>query len=121
MTRETENRLVGLVCAAHFVSHYHILLLAPLFPVIRADLGISYTELGIALTLFNIVGAALQTPAGFLVDRIGARALLIGALVLSSAAYLVVGIAPAFWVLLMMFTVAGVANAVYHPADYAIL
>jgi MFS family permease len=98
-----------------------MLLLAPLFPVIRADLGVSYTELGIALTLFNIVGAALQTPAGFLVDRVGARVLLIGALVLSSAAYLVVGIVPAFWVLLVMFTIGGVANAVYHPADYAIL
>jgi FSR family fosmidomycin resistance protein-like MFS transporter len=119
--RQAENRLVGLVCAAHFVSHYHILLLAPLFPVIRADLGVSYTELGLALTLFNIVGAALQTPAGFLADRIGARALLIGALALSSAAYLVVGIAPLYWVLLSMFTIGGVANAVYHPADYAIL
>jgi len=121
MTREAENRLVGLVCAAHFVSHYHILLLAPLFPVIRADLGVSYTELGIALTLFNVVGAVLQTPAGYLADRFGARTLLIGALVLSGAAYLVVGIVPAFLVLLAMFTVGGVANAVYHPADYAIL
>jgi MFS family permease len=121
MTRETENRLVGLVCAAHFVSHYHMMLLAPLFPVIRADLDVSYTQLGIALTLFNVVGATLQTPAGFLADRIGARTLLIGALVLSSAAYLAVGIAPVFWLLLTMFTVAGIANAVYHPADYAIL
>ena len=121
MTRESENRLVGLVCAAHFVSHYHMMLLAPLFPVIRADLGVSYTQLGVALTLFNIVGATLQTPAGFLADRIGARTLLIGALVLSSAAYLAVGIAPVFWMLLTMFTVAGIANAVYHPADYAIL
>jgi MFS family permease len=121
MTRQAENRLVGLVCAAHFVSHYHILLLAPLFPVIRADLGVTYTELGLALTLFNIVGAVLQTPAGYLADRFGARTLLIGALVLSSAAYLVVGIVPAYFVLLAMFTVGGVANAVYHPADYAIL
>jgi MFS family permease len=119
--RATENRLVGLVCAAHFVSHYHILILAPLFPVIRADLDVSYTELGLALTLFNVVGAVLQTPAGFLVDRVGARALLIGALALSSAAYLVVGLVPAYWVLLLMFTLAGIANAVYHPADYAIL
>jgi MFS family permease len=121
MTRETETRLVGLVCAAHFVSHYHILLLAPLFPVIRADLNVSYTELGVALTLFNIMGAALQTPAGFLVDRIGARTLLIGALALASAAYLTVAIAPGYWVLLAMFAVGGIANAVYHPADYAIL
>jgi MFS family permease len=121
MTRQAENRLVGLVCAAHFVSHYHILLLAPLFPVIRADLGVSYTELGLALTLFSVVGAVLQTPAGDLADRFGARTLLIGALVLSSAAYLVVGIAPTYLILLAMFTVGGVANAVYHPADYAIL
>lgn len=121
MTRESENRLVGLVCAAHFVSHFHMMLLAPLFPVIRADLDVSYTQLGIALTLFNVVGAALQTPAGFLVDRIGARTLLMGALVLSSAAYLAVGMAPVFWLLLLMFTIAGVANAVYHPADYALL
>jgi FSR family fosmidomycin resistance protein-like MFS transporter len=121
MTRQTENRLVWLVCAAHFVSHYHILLLAPLFPVIRADLGVSYTELGLALTLFSVVGAVLQTPAGYLADRFGARTLLIGALVLSGAAYLVVGLAPTYLILLAMFTVGGVANAVYHPADYAIL
>src|SRR5262245_56238089 len=121
MTRASENRLVGLVCAAHFVSHVHMMLLAPLFPVIRADLGVSYTELGLALTLFNLVGAVLQTPAGFLVDRIGARNLLIGALALAGAAYLVVGIIPTYWVLLLMFFAGGIANAIYHPADYAIL
>jgi MFS family permease len=119
--RAAENRLVGLVCAAHFVSHYQFMLMAPLFPIIRADLGVSYTELGLTLTLFNIVGAVLQTPAGFLVDRIGARTLLIGALVVSSLAYLLAGAIPALWMLLAMFTVAGVANSIYHPADYAIL
>jgi MFS family permease len=120
-TRAGENKLVALVCAAHFVSHYQFMLMAPLFPLIRADLGVSYTQLGLTLTLFNVVGAALQTPAGFVVDRIGARALLIGALVVSSLAYLAIGLVPAFWVLLAMFTLAGVANSIYHPADYAIL
>jgi FSR family fosmidomycin resistance protein-like MFS transporter len=120
-TRTGENKLVALVCSAHFVSHYHYLLMAPLFPLIRADLGVSYTELGLALTLFNIASALLQTPAGFLVDRIGARALLIGALVVSGIAYLMVGLLPVFWLVLAMFALAGVANAIYHPADYAIL
>jgi len=63
-----------------------------------------------ATSLAAIVGAVLQTPAGYLADRFGARTLLIGALVLSSAAYLVVGIAPAYLVLLAMFTVGGVAT-----------
>ena len=49
------------------------MLLAPLFIFIRADFGVSYTELGLALTAFNLVSAVLQTPVGFLVDRVGAR------------------------------------------------
>jgi ABC-type dipeptide/oligopeptide/nickel transport system permease subunit len=66
-------RVVGAVSAAHFVSHYYILVLAPLLPFVRAEYGVSYTEIGLALTAFNTVSAALQTPAGFLVDRLGAR------------------------------------------------
>ena len=69
-----------MVSAAHFVSHYYILLLAPLLPFVRAEYGVSYTEIGLALAAFNVVSAALQTPAGFLVDWLGARILLIGGL-----------------------------------------
>ena len=48
-TRAGENKLVGGVCFAHFVSHYYIMLLAPLFVFVREDYGVSYTELGLAL------------------------------------------------------------------------
>src|SRR5205807_1053117 len=65
--RAAETKLVGGVCFAHFVSHYYIMLLAPLFLVIRDDYGVSYTELGLALTVSNVVSTVFQTPAGFLV------------------------------------------------------
>ena len=74
--RAPQFRIVGAVSAAHFVSHYYILLLAPLLPFVRADYGVSYTEIGLAWAAFNVVSATLQTPAGFLVDRLGARILL---------------------------------------------
>ena len=77
--------LVGAISAAHFVSHYYILLLAPLFPFVRAEYGVSYTEIGLALAAFNVVSAALQTPAGFLVDRLGARILLVAGLLIGGA------------------------------------
>jgi len=114
-------RVVGLVSAAHLVSHYYILILAPLLPFVRADLGVSYTEIGVALAVFNIVTAALQAPAGFLVDRIGARIPLIGGLLLGAGAFLVVGLTDSYWMLVAMFAIAGIGNAVYHPADYALL
>ena len=79
-SRPSYMRVVGVVSAAHFVSHYYIILLAPLMPFVRADYGVSYTEIGLAFAAFNIVSAVGQTPAGFLVDRIGARALLVAGL-----------------------------------------
>ncbi|HEX5509320.1 MAG TPA: MFS transporter [Pseudolabrys sp.] len=119
--RVSNARVIGVISAAHFVSHYYTLLLAPLFVFVRADYGVSYTELGLALTAFNVVSAALQTPAGFLVDRLGGRMPLIGGLLLGAGAFAVAGLVHSFWVLVAMFALAGLGNTVYHPADYALL
>ena len=120
-SRSSENRLIAGVCLAHLMSHYYMMLLAPLFIFIRADFGVSYTELGLALTAFNLVSAVLQTPVGFLVDRVGARINLAGGLLLGAGAVAVAGIAESYWLFVAMFAVLGLANTVYHPADYALL
>jgi FSR family fosmidomycin resistance protein-like MFS transporter len=120
-SRPSHLRIVGVICAAHFVSHYYILVLAPLLPFVRAEYGVSYTEIGLALAAFNVVSAALQTPAGFLVDRLGARVLLIVGLAVGASAFVIAGMVDSFWVMVAMFALAGVGNTVYHPADYALL
>src|SRR5580704_3030314 len=119
--RSGDARIIGLVSAAHFVSHYYILLLPPLFAFIRADYGVSYTQLGLTIAMFNVVSAAFQTPAGFLIDWIGARLILIAGLTLGGASVLAMGLVPSFWVMVVMMAFNGLANTVYHPADYAIL
>src|SRR5690606_22621510 len=81
----------------------------------------SYTELGLALTAFNVVSSVLQTPAGFLVDRVSAKLVLIVGLLLGAAAFATAGLVDSFWVLIAMFALAGLGNTVYHPADYALL
>ena len=121
LTRAGETRLVAGVCLAHLVSHYYMVLLAPLFVFIRADYGVSYTELGLALTVFHMVSAVMQTPTGFLVDRTDPRRNLIGGLLLGASAVAVAGLVDSFWVFVAMFGVLGLANAVFHPADYALL
>ena len=119
--RASERRLVGGVCFAHLVSHYYITLLAPLFLFVREDYAVTYTELGLALTAFNVLSTALQTPTGFLVDRVSARMVIIYGLILGAGAFAIAGLVNSFWVFVAMFAVAGIANTVYHPADYAIL
>ena len=83
--RADDVRLVAGVSAAHFVSHFYMLVLPPLFAFVRADYAVSYTEIGLALTMFNAVSAVAQTPAGFLIDRINARLALVAGLLLGAA------------------------------------
>jgi FSR family fosmidomycin resistance protein-like MFS transporter len=119
--RASETKLIGGVCLAHLVSHYYMVLLAPLFAFIRTDYGVSYTELGLALTAFSVVSAVLQTPVGFFVDRTGARINLVGGLLLGAGAVAVAGLVNSFPVFIAMFAVLGLANTVYHPSDYTLL
>jgi len=119
--RPAESRLIAGVCAAHMMSHYYMLMLAPLLAFVREDFDVSYTDLALAVTVFNVVSAVLQTPVGFMVDRFGARIMLIIGLALSSGAYALAGIIGSYWVFIAMYTVAGLGNTVYHPSDYSLL
>jgi len=119
--RPAESRLIAAVCAAHMMSHYYMLLLAPLFAFVRADFNVSYTELALALTVFNVVSGLVQTPIGFLVDRIGARVVLIVGLAVSSIAYAIAGIVDSYWVFIAMYGLGGLGNTAFHPSDYSLL
>lgn len=116
-----DARVIGLVGAGHFLSHFYIFLLPPLFPVLKQAFGVSYVELGLIVTVFNVASGLTQAPAGFLVDRFGAATLLIAGLLVEAAAYLGMGLFGTYAAVLVLAAVAGVANSVYHPADYAIL
>jgi MFS family permease len=116
-----ELRVIGGVSAAHFLSHFYFLLLPPVFMAVRNEYGVNYTELGFAITVFNIVSAIFQTPAGFLADRVGPYLVLVVGLALEAVAFGFVGVVHSYWFLVFMFGVAGLANTVFHPADYALL
>jgi MFS family permease len=116
-----EIQAVGLVSAAHFVGHFQMLVVPPLFPLLKAHWRVGFVELGLALTVYAIVSVLAQLPMGYLADRFGSRKLLIGGLCLGGVSLASVGIVDRYAWLLVAAGVSGIANAVYHPADYAIL
>jgi FSR family fosmidomycin resistance protein-like MFS transporter len=118
-TRDLE--VIGLVGPAHLGSHFFHLVLPPLFPSLREAFAVSWTELGLLLTTFFVTSGLAQTPAGFLVDRIGAVRVLSGGLALLGAGALLAALAPTFLLLFPAAVLLGLGNSVFHPSDYAIL
>ncbi len=114
-------RVIGLISGAHFFSHFFFLTLPPLYPILRAEMGVSYTALGATATAFAIASGLGQLPMGFIVDRFGARYVLIGGITLMSLAVGGMGLVPSYIWLPVLALIAGGANSVFHPADYAIL
>lgn len=113
--------IIGLVGLAHATSHFSHLLLAPLFPIFIREFGLSYSDVGMLMTLFFLISGTGQALSGFLVDRVGARPVLFGAIVCFLCAALVASQATSYGGLLMVAALAGLGNAPFHPADFTIL
>ncbi|MBT8408714.1 MAG: MFS transporter [Alphaproteobacteria bacterium] len=114
-------KVLGHICGGHFLSHFYMLAIPALMVFLNRDLGISFTVLGIALSARYAATAGAQVVAGFLVDRYGAMTILLGGLFLMVSAMGALAFTTNIWVIALLIVLAGLGDAVFHPADYAIL
>ncbi len=120
-TLRQDARVIGLVGLAHGTSHFSHLLLAPLFPVFIRNFGLDFSDVGLLMSLFFVVSGSGQALAGFVVDRLGARPVLFGAITLFLLAALVASQVTGYAGLVLVAMLAGLGNAPFHPIDFTIL
>ena len=112
-----DAKVIGVLSFAHLMSHFYFLVLPPILPILKADLGVSYAALGLIMTGYGIAAGVAQTPVGFLIDRIGGRPALAVGMAIQASCIALMGLATDYWQLLVLYSLAGAANTVYHPAD----
>lgn len=116
-----DAQICALIGTGHFLSHFYVLCLPPLFLAWRAEFDVSFAMLGLAVALMSGTTALLQTPVGFLVDRHGARPYLVGGTLLMALSIAAMAFVQDYRLILLLAVLSGVGNSVIHPADYAIL
>jgi MFS family permease len=103
------------------MSHFYSNTLPPLLPLLNQDLGISYTMLGALLSMRGMMSSGMQMPAGFMVDRYGAKLMLSIGLAMCAFGTIMTAAAIDYWMILLGGVVLGIGNSVFHPADYTIM
>lgn len=120
-TFRNDAKVIGVIAAAHWTSHFLQLALPPLFVLLRAEFGVSFAALGVLSGAFYTASGISQFGAGFAVDRFGARPVLLAGTALLALSTIGAGLVPAFGWLYVLAVLMGLGNGVFHPADFAIL
>ena len=97
------------------------MLLPPLFPAFMLAFGLSFSQLGLLVTVFFVISGIGQALSGFLVDRVGARPVLMAALSCLALAALAAAAAQGLDGLVFAAALAGLGNSPFHPSDFTIL
>jgi MFS family permease len=113
---------VFLVGLGHGGTHWIIATFYILLPFITRDLGLSYTEAGLLVTLFHASAATANLGSGLVVDVTGRRVLFQVVALAVGAATLFGFVAARHLALLgLLVVVMGATNNLWHPAAISFL
>lgn len=91
------------------------------WPLIRSDLGLSYTQVGLLLSLPTLIGNLVELPLGILGDTWKRRELILGGGALFALALLITALSPGFPLLLIAFILLSPASGAFVGLSQATL
>ena len=114
---EPAFREVWLVSLGHALTHWYPATFYILLPLIGAELGLTYSQIGLIMSCQSIAGAVSNIPGGIAVDMVGRKGtLLVLSLFWIGFPYLLMGFTNSYWPLLLCISLVGIGNNLWHPA-----
>jgi len=104
---------VATIGVAHLVQDSYTAFLAPLLPLIQANLGIGYALAG-SLAIFTQLPSVLNPFIGYLADRVSVRYFVILAPAITATVFSSLGLTSSYATLALLLLVGGVAIAAFH-------
>lgn len=106
----------------HAYTHWFPSTFYLLLPLIKDELGLTYTEMGLLVTTRFVVSTGANFPSGMVVDLLKRNNLIMTiALAWVGIPYLFMGISSSYTLLLLCMAIVGAGNNLWHPAAISTL
>ncbi len=108
---------IWLITGGHLITHWYPATFYVLLPIIGKELGLTYTQIGLIISLQHLVGAISNLPGGMLVDAVGRKGYLMAiSLFWVGFPYLLIAfLPPSYATLLICISLVGIGNNLWHP------
>ncbi len=109
-------RELWLITVGHGLTHWYPATFYILLPLIGAELGLSYSQIGLIMSCQYVAAAIASVPGGVLVDTVGRKGLLMAvSLFWVGFPYLLIGFTHSYPMLLVCIALVGFGNSLWHP------
>jgi MFS transporter, FSR family, fosmidomycin resistance protein len=121
LSRSDPKRALGSCCAAHTLHDGLSDVTYVLLPLLAQTFGLSLAQVGFIRSAHRTAMAAFQIPAGLFAERFGERNLLAFGTLVAGCAFVALGHATGFWMIIIALFFAGFGSAVQHPLSSTII
>ena len=117
----TQRQVLWTASASHGLIHVYELAVPALLILIQKEFAVGDFSMGRIITVYGMLFGLGALPAGFLVDRIGSRYLLVFCLWGSAAGVLGMALSPSLVWFAVCAAFMGLCLSIYHPAGTSLL
>jgi len=114
-------RLLAVLALINLINFADRTVILPLFPLLRAEFGVSDTQLAWLQTVLQIVLSLASVPVALLADRVSRTRIIALGVVVWSLATFFSGLASTFAALLVARAFVGIGEAAYAPAAQSMI
>jgi FSR family fosmidomycin resistance protein-like MFS transporter len=114
-TTHINKKAIFALFLIHFIGDFFQSFIRPLLPVMANKFELSLAQVGLITGIATFMAFLIQPLFGYIADRYKTRLILLIGSLLGAICIPMVGLAPYFWIVLVLIGLGSISSAIYHP------
>jgi len=114
-TSQINKKVIFALFLIHFIGDFFQSFIRPLLPVMANKFDLSLAQVGLITGVATFMAFLIQPIFGYLADRYKTRLVLLIGSFAGAICIPMIGVAPYFWMVLLLIGLGSISSAIYHP------